>query len=108
MALLTAPDANLAARLVVVRARANRADLLADVVSELEALASDERLALRLGRLGVLLRLLHQILALGGQVGRVDVAVREEDGHAVLGLALRLRAYIGIEAGRSDLVTRAD
>ena len=62
----------LAARLVVVLAGADGADLLADVVGELELLGRDEALALRLGRRDVLLLLLVRLLALGREVGRVD------------------------------------
>lgn len=49
-------DSNLAARLVVILARAHGADLLAHVVSQLELLLRDQLLHLRAGGLDVLLR----------------------------------------------------
>lgn len=80
----------LAARLVVILTRTNLADLLANVVRKLEALGGNQTLPLDLSRLAVVLRLRGSLLALGSQVSRVDVAVGEENGHAVLRLAARL------------------
>lgn len=79
----------LAARLVVILTRTNLADLLANVVRKLEALGGNQTLPLDLSRLAVVLRLRGSLLALGSQVSRVDVAVGEENGHAVLRLAAR-------------------
>merc|ERR1719238_988856 len=80
-------NAALAARLVVVLARAHLADRLLDVVRKLEAARRDQLLPLLLSGDRVELRLRRHVLALRRKVGRVHVAVRQEDRHAVLGLA---------------------
>merc|ERR1711990_580748 len=78
---------HLAARLVVVLARAHLADLLAHVVGELEVLLGDQLLHLRARGLDVLRLDGGLLLTLGGEVRGVDVAVGQEDGHTVLRLA---------------------
>ena len=81
----------LAARLVVVLAGAHLADLFAHVVGELELLLRDQLLHLGARGLNVLRLDGGLVLALGGEVRGVDVAVGQEDGHAVLRLAAHLR-----------------
>merc|ERR1719199_1141159 len=76
-----------AAGLVVILARANLANRLLDVVRQLELALLDERLALDLRLLRVPLRLRLHLRALSCEVGRVHVAVLQEDRHAVLRLA---------------------
>ena len=77
----------LLARLVVAHARADLTDLLLDVVGELELTLGNELLALGLSGLHVHLGGSGKLLALSSEVRGVDVAAREEDGNAILGLA---------------------
>merc|ERR1740120_586270 len=77
------------ARLVVFLARPHSADRLANVVGELKLLLRNELLPLSLRRGGVPLALLLNISPLSSEVFRVDVPVREEDRHTVLGLPAR-------------------
>merc|ERR1711988_2061208 len=80
---------HLPAALVVGLAVGDLANGLRDEIAELERLGRLHLLRLAGLRSDVLLRLRRHRLALRSEVGGVDVAVGQEDRHAILGLAFR-------------------